>query len=729
MRRIYILPAFVALAVLLFAANETTGLRMLEIPAGTFRMGADEKPIRAELLTAPGGVMSPRPATGDADETPAHDVRISHAFRMSETEITIEQFRQFRPGYVGNPAFAPYASGVSWYDAVEFCEWLSAREKKNYRLPTEAEWEFAARTASKSLTNMSAGPAEWTSDWYGIYSATAQTDPVGPAAGIGKVVRGGGLDFRAAKENGDSLYPATLAYYTRAANRASMAPVFSSATGNIGFRVVEAPAPARPPIPYDAPFFQSAVRQTSADFLKGPDPAKPYYHFQRIFPSIGKLDMRTTGRHVGFAPGLGIAYHNSAVQVLDNGDLVAAYYNTPKDENDPDQTILTMRLRYGSDVWDMPEPWPAFADAAEAAPVFWNENGKLWLFFGAPRLIGGPPFQFMQSIDNGANWSEVQMPRFNGPVGDFTPQPINSIVRTKDGIIHLPVDAKGSTSVLFSSSDDGNTWSDPVGRTGGRHTTVVLASDGSTLIGMGGKNSEIDGHMPVSISHDGGRTWQKSASQFLPLGSGQRPSLIRLHSGKLFFVSDYEVHKAKPDHRAGAFVALSADDGKTWVQRELPGVSTVGYVTATQGPDNVIHIVTSKNEPYDVSLHLNEYWVLHGGEPSGTPGNLTSVAAHEEKYPNGKIRAAWTGGWTSDGRYVLNGAQTFYYADGRKQWESSWAAGNPIGTETYWHATGMKQWEKVYADGTHWIWRVFGRDGTVAAESKWNGKELVTVDR
>src|SRR5271169_466087 len=66
-------------------------------------------------------------------------------------------------------------------------------------------------------------------------------------------------------------------------------------------------------------------------------------------------------------------------------------YNTPKYEDDPDRTIMTLRLRYGAEDWDMPEPWPDFPDADDTAPVFWNEGGKLWLFFGSPRLLGGPP--------------------------------------------------------------------------------------------------------------------------------------------------------------------------------------------------------------------------------------------------------------------------------------------------------------------------------------------------
>src|SRR5262249_2352170 len=191
-----------------------------------------------------------------------------------------------------------------------------------------------------------------------------------------------------------------------------------------------------------------------------------------------------------------------------NGDLLAAYYNTPEYEDDPDQTVMTMRLRYGRENWEMPEPWPDFADAADAAPVLWNERGKLWLFFGSPRLLGGPPFQFMTSTDNGATWTVPEFAKVEGPLGKFTAQPINRIVRAKDGTIYLPVDGAGGTSVIFASSDDGKTWRDTGGRTGGRHTTLVLAKDGATLIGFGGKNTNVDGFMPKSVSRDGGKTWQ-----------------------------------------------------------------------------------------------------------------------------------------------------------------------------------------------------------------------------
>jgi hypothetical protein len=360
----------------------------------------------------------------------------------------------------------------------------------------------------------------------------------------------------------------------------------------------------------------------------------------------------------------------------------------------------------------MPEPWPDFADSADAAPVFWNERGKLWFFWGSPRLLGALPFQYMTSTDNGATWSAVEYPHFAGPVGYYTPQPINSVVRSADGTIYLPVDAKGGTSVLFATSDNGKTWRDTGGRTGGRHTTLEIAKDGA-LVGWGGKNTNLDGFMPKATSRDGGKTWQLSKTPFQPLGSGQRPSIIRLASGNLFFVADN-------GHRGdGAFVAISKDDGENWTRRELPGIKTVGYVTATQGPDGVIHIVMSKNHP-DYHIELNEAWVINGGPEAAPVDSVT----HVKSYREGK-RCTWSAGVTNDGRYLLDGVQTFYYPDGRKQWEATFQAGRRVGTETLWAPDGKKRWEKSYSADGEWTWRIFDREGRQTAESNWKGKVLL----
>jgi hypothetical protein len=605
---------------------------------------------------------------------------------------------------------------VSWYDAVAFCKWLSQKEGKPYRLPTEAEWEYAARAGTRTpfssgaqppppetanpwgLKNMHTGVAEWVLDWHGLYPAAAQTDPVGPAYGIAKVVRGGGLDYHPSKTDGGKRLPAELPYYARSANRAGIAPSFASSNHPIGFRVVQAGMPKTAPLPYQRPFFQQAVKQDAPDLKIGPDPARPYYHTRVLFPDLKGRDMRTVGWKIGFAPGLGAAYHNSAVQVCNNGDLVAAYYNTPKYEDDPDQTIMTMRLRYGAEDWDMPEPWPDFPDADDAAPVFWNERGKMWLFFGSPRLLGGPPFQFLTSIDNGATWSQVEFANIHGPLGKFTPQPINSVVRDRNGVIYLPVDGAGSTAVLFASKDDGKSWYDTGGRTAGRHTTLVIGKDGA-LIGFGGKNSNIDGFMPKAVSRDGGQTYAVSRTPFRPLGSGQRPSVIRLASGRLFFVADLFDKKKLGPEGAGAFVALSGDDGETWKTRRLPHIVTVGYTTATQAPNGVIHIVTSKNEP-PVHIELNEAWVLQGGPEDAE----------------------------ARGQYRLQGTQTFYYENHRKLWEVTYDRGRKTGVETLWNEDGGKRWERRYSPGGEWTWTIFGASGKVTAASRWRGKDLLDAN-
>ena len=79
---------------------------------------------------------------------------------------------------------------------------------------------------------------------------------------------------------------------------------------------------------------------------------------------------------------------------------------------------------------------------------------------------------------------------------------------------------------------------DEFGRTAGRHTSIVFAKNGE-LLGFGGKNSNIDGRMPLATSQDDGKTWTKSKLPFDPLASGERPSVIRLRSGRLFFVAAF----------------------------------------------------------------------------------------------------------------------------------------------------------------------------------------------
>jgi hypothetical protein len=397
-----------------------------------------------------------------------------------------------------------------------------------------------------------------------------------------------------------------------------------------------------------------------------------------------------------------------------------------------------LRRRYGSEVWDEPSPWPVFADADSAAPVFWNDNGKVWLFWGSPKMWHGYPFQFTTSMDNGATWSAVQYPLFENMIGPHTPQPINSVIRQGKGI-DLVVDGAGGDAVIFASADEGKTWRDTGGRTAGRHTTIVLGKDGS-IIGFGGKNTNINGFMPKAVTHDGGKTYEVTPTQFLPLGSGQRPSVLRLASGRLFFVADYDEKKVKRPRKEGAFAALSDDDGMTWHVRALAPamvdnvsvpVTTVGYTTAAQSQNGLIHVVTSHNGP-DVEIELNEAWVLAGETAAPAQSNEMksgSVREYRDNGTNGKEKVVWSAGLAQDGTYRLHGKQTVYYPNGDVKWETNYDAGRKTGVETYWYGKGRKKWERRYLGDGRWEWRRWDESAKLISASVWQGKKLISVEK
>ena len=144
------------------------GVKMVRIEPGTFTMG--------DLNDQ-----------GYYDEKPVHQVTISKPFYISESEITIDQYTEFKKDHKDQEAYKPYVTGISWHEATAFCQWLSEKEGKNYRLPTEAEWEFVSRAGSEmpyssgvkppghempndwDVRNMHTGVLEWCYDWYGPY--------------------------------------------------------------------------------------------------------------------------------------------------------------------------------------------------------------------------------------------------------------------------------------------------------------------------------------------------------------------------------------------------------------------------------------------------------------------------------------------------------------------------------------------------------------------------------
>jgi formylglycine-generating enzyme required for sulfatase activity len=736
------------------------GVRLVTVPSGSFLMGSEAETPPDQFLWSSGSAgpfKSPcHLEHGDYDERPVHKVSISRAFRISETEITSEQYRLFDPSFQGSGD--PYVSGVSWEDATAFCRWLSRREGKPYRLPTEAEWEYSARAGTRThfwsgdkppapeqanpwgLKNIHTGVVEWCLDWYGPYPDSDQVDPVGPAAGIARVIRGGGIQQQTAPPYNVGL----SSYYARSANRGGLLPGYR-AQEPVGFRVVQADLPSTPSLtPADPPFAQMCVKQKATHLDAGPDPSVPYFR-QRPILSVPPDDVMEN-EIVPSGLQAGILQHNHCpgLEVMPNGDLLAMYFTSEgynhgrldkqctAGEATPDVAIIATRLRRGSDQWDPPGIFLDVPDINDVTPLLWNDGGVLRLFWGS--YLSGIAFSSAVSTDNGAHWTDFRnvVPRDGRSPFDAA-QPINSVFRTSDGRLHIACDALGPSSILWSSDDNGATWSDPGGRTGGRHSTCVPLRDGGILC-MGGKSSNIDGYMPQSVSKDSGHTWQVSKTMFPALGGNQRPTLIRLASGRLFFATDFQdIQGRRPAavKENGSFAALSDDEGRTWRLRRIDGVPakdntnnqgppTLGYSVARQAPDEVIHLVTSMVTPAQ-HYEMNEAWILGGQNPPEPRKNLAAFrsTAEEQRFPNGGIQARWSGGIAEDGRYVLDGAETWFYPDGRKQWEVRYVKGTKTGTETYWSAKGIRLWAWTHDPRGTSEWTQWWPNGNLKARSSW----------
>ncbi|MHC4619012.1 MAG: SUMF1/EgtB/PvdO family nonheme iron enzyme [Planctomycetota bacterium] len=754
--------------------TNSLGIKFVRIEPGTFRMGClnqtEAPPGERNWRAFVGPEYLPN---GDWDEHPVHKVTVSKGFYTAETEVTIEQYRRFRPDFQADTDSGPYVTGASWNDAEAFCRWLSKKEGRPYRLPTEAEWEYACRASTTTrfssgndsppeagqpnpwaLKNMHTPPAEWCLDWHGTYPDARQVDPVGPAAGLAKVVRGGGIGSKGL-------------YYARSANRGGYVPNYppsyftqmGKAPDNwdervfnvyrklpVGIRLVIGEMPQTSPLDYRAPFIQQCVSQQSSGIRQAIDPDKPYFKRRYILPvppeNVPKVNRRRAMLLAGLHPGFLDHNHSSAMDICPNGDIIVVYYSSDHENEDHAETgLIAARLRFGAEQWDMPDMIWDMPDCADGGKLLWNDNGTLHFFWHSKLLGGRLPFYWFSSTDSGASWSELRYPIFLKPVGSYN-SPINSAFRGPDGAMYVCSDRGGSRGFLWASADNGNSWRDTGGSTGGRHTTFALCSDNATIVGMGGKESNIDGFMPKSVSKDWGRAWQISKTDFPSLSSNQRPSLIRLAGGRLFFATDFQNKFGKQPEgvtRRGAYVALSQDNGETWLIKKLPGAlrhehahvaeraggSMIGYSVARQSPDGLIHLATSMNHP-NLHFTFNETWILQADDstadtipPEPAARKIERLERFQEKYPGGKIKATWTGAIADNGRFLLDGTKTWYHENGSKKWEVTYRLGKKVGSETYWAQDGTRLWGWEHHDDGTSVWTHFWPNGRKKSESSW----------
>ena len=464
-------------------------MKLVRIEPGTFTMGQDGPPI------AGNGNMATHHAefrSADWDEKPAHRVTITQPFYMASTEVTLGQFRRFDPDFrKGKGADDDAVHAITWTKAVAFCEWLSKKEGQTYRLPTEAEWEYACRAGTTTLFHtgdtlpaghqkwfgrqgwrelyfpdgkmppeyawqdgaaslrvaqnaanawglydMHGNVAEWCLDWYGPYESGDQTDPLGRSDGDFRVFRGGSHSM--------------LTRMVRSANRSGWIP--DSPLPWVGFRVVLGDLPKGKLLPPpEPPLNAQNVSQQTAKIVPQ-DAAAPFMEGPRYYRQIPPGEVGPLFTRHNHSPGLA---------ECPNGDLLAVWYSCVS-EPGPELCNAASRLRFGAKDWEAPSPFWDAPDINDHAPKLWWDGGKtlfhLVFVHDAQNIV-------RTSTDNGATWSKARAIPVSGEFG-------NNILRTREGVLAISLD--GASLVI--SRDDGQTWT-PTGQRRGKTELRPAAAD------------------------------------------------------------------------------------------------------------------------------------------------------------------------------------------------------------------------------------------------------------
>ena len=634
--------------------TNSMGMKFVQVEPGIFEMGQLKTPLPSEVLpsleSGYGGGYFDLLANGDFDERPVHTVKISKPFYMGSFEVTNFQYELFEREHKLLRGKNGLSKGddepvifVNWYQARAFCDWLSEKEGLPYRLPTEAEWEYACRADTTTnfytgdtlpkefsdkngkqldvgqtkpnswgLYDMHGNVEEWCYDWYGPYVKKRQKDPVGYMDGDLRVTRGGSHG--------------TNSYYLRSANRMGTVP--EDKHEYIGFRVVIGQMPetkplSKPPKPLCQ---QNVIQRSPEEIRKGPDPDKPYFKGPRKYVKIPRD---------AAGPLFAAHNHNPQIVACPNGDLLATWCSSVT-ERRREMTIGGTRLRYGREQWDLASLFWDGPDRNNTAPGMWSdENGKIYWTTGlsAGANYGQSAKVLRTSTDSGATWSRARIMAY----GREGPLPGSVAFKLKDGTL------VGNAFVrMMVSRDNGLTWVDPGGRVRGGHICSVLLKDGKFFLLT--REEEVDGMMAISSSDDLGKSYTYRASIFPPIGGGQSPAMFRLKEGPIFFatfagramgmtITDSSGTKRKV---RGLIAAISEDECKSWSNVKLvtddgPGKSATstdggcfafsqrnseyrGYMSACQAPNGLVHLMTSRSH-----YTFNLAWLKTPNEPLKHP--------------------------------------------------------------------------------------------------------------
>ena len=585
--------------------TNSIGMKLVPIQPGTFTMGQDGPPLEDYMGQHRLGEMYKDIDRIDFDEKPAHKVTITQPFHIGVAEVTVAQYRQFDPSFKtsdakSKPADDDAASGISWHKAVAFCEWLSKKEGKTYRLPTEAEWEYACRAGTTTLFNTGDTLPDAHQKWFGDENLRVAYFPPGPMpqeydwrkagekamAGLkyGELVGGSWTHENARHDAADSLRvaqktPNAWGLHDMHGNLAEWCsdwygPYESDAqTDPLGrvdgdFRVFRGgfhsslirflrSANRGSRVPYDA-FDRMGFRVVQGELPKGTvlPKAPPPLNAQNVIQTVPHIVPQPANVPFFAGPKLlvhvaddavGPVYcsenHSMTITECPNGDLLAAWVSTPA-ETDLTCSHAASRLRFGAKEWEPASPFFDAADVLDGAPQLWWDGDKTLYHLDDVYYKSGCQ-SLRHSTDNGATWSK---PEFFRAAGDYA----NQLMRTRDGVLAIPYDL----FEVMVSEDGGKSWqqhgrrirgSDDVrpGNSGtfiaGVHPSMVELADGRWMafsrLDPEPEQARFENRMPMSYSSDHGKTWQWGMSEFPVVSNAQKSVLLRLKEGPLLFFS------------------------------------------------------------------------------------------------------------------------------------------------------------------------------------------------